>query len=281
VRDRYSGAQAQRVMSAISITFSLGPAIGPTIGGWVHLALGWRAVFTTMALVAALLALMVVRRLPETLPRSQRVPAHPLHIAANIGRICAHREFLLLACGSSLVWLAPQLWMGAAPAVILDHWHGTEAHFAMLTFPIIVGYMLGALVSGRLAGRWAPVRQATVGYLVLSCGVALMLALQLAVAAPPVLAQQALIALTTFGLQMLYPVVMLRVLDLFPGTRGAAASALSGCTIMASALGMGFASLWLSVSFVRLSAGAFACVLASLALWWPARPSGAPPHAAG
>jgi DHA1 family bicyclomycin/chloramphenicol resistance-like MFS transporter len=275
VRDCYSGAQAQRVMSTISITFCLGPAVGPTVGGWVQLALGWRAVFTTMALAGALLAWMVARRLPETLPRAQRVQAHPLHIAANIARVCRHREFLLLATGSSLVWLAPQLWMGAAPAVILDHWHGTETSFAQLTFPVIVGYMLGALISGRLAGHWPPGRQAVAGYVLLSCGAALMLLLQVAVPGLPVLVQQALLALTTLGLQMLYPVVMLRVIDLFPGTRGAAASALSGFTIMASALGMGLASPWLSVSLPRLSAGACACVATSLALWWPVRPRGA------
>jgi DHA1 family bicyclomycin/chloramphenicol resistance-like MFS transporter len=241
----------------------------------VQLALGWRAVFTTMALAGALLAWMVARRLPETLPRAQRVKAHPLHIAASIARVCRHREFLLLATGSSLVWLAPQLWMGAAPAVILDHWHGTETSFALLTFPVIVGYMLGALISGRLAGHWPPGRQAVAGYVLLSCGVSLMLLLQLLVPGLPVLAQQALLALTTLGLQMLYPVVMLRVIDLFPGTRGAAASALSGFTIMASALGMGLASPWLSVSLPRLSAGACACVATSLALWWPLRPRGA------
>ena len=271
VRDCYSGAQAQRVMSAISITFSLGPAVGPTVGGWLEVSLGWRAVFTTMALAAALLALMVVRRLPETLPREQRVPAHPARIAANLARVCRHREFLLLASGSSLIWLVPQLWVGAAPWVILDHWHSNETGFALLMFPVILGYMLGAVVSGRLAGRWSVERQAGTGYVLLTGGAALMLLLQLAVPGPPVLAQQALLALMTLGLQMMYPVAMLRVLDLFPDMRGAAASALSGFAIMVSAVGMGLISPWLASSLARISAGAFICAAISLPLWWQLR----------
>lgn len=271
VRDCYSGARAQRVMSAISITFSIGPAIGPTIGGWVEVTLGWRAVFSTMALAAALLALMVVRRLPETLPRAQRVPAHPLSIAGNIARVCANREFRLIAFGSSLIWLAPQLWLGAAPWVILDHWHGSETRFAMLMFPLILGYMLGAVLSGRLAGRWEPERQARTGFLLLFLAAGLMALLQFTVPTLPVLAQQVLLVVMTFGLQMMYPVAMLRVLDLFPDLRGAAASALSGIAIMCCAIGMGFVSPWLGASLQRLSAGVFLCVLASLPLWWRLR----------
>jgi MFS transporter, DHA1 family, multidrug resistance protein len=276
VRDCYSGARAQRVMSAISITFGLGPAIGPTVGGWVEVTLGWRAVFSTMALAATLLALMVVRRLPETLPRAQRVPAHPVRLATNIARVCAHREFLPIALGSSLIWLAPQLWLGAAPWVIFDHWHGSETRFAMLMFPIILGYMMGAFISGRLAGLWPPERQARTGYLLLASAAGLMVLLQYAVPQLPVLAQQALLVMMTLGLQMMYPIAMLRVLDLFPDMRGAAASALSGIAIMCSAIGMGFVSPWLAVSLQRLSVGAFLCVAASLPLWWQVRARAVP-----
>jgi DHA1 family bicyclomycin/chloramphenicol resistance-like MFS transporter len=58
VRDCFSGAQAQRVMSAITIMFSLGPALAPVIGGWIHVWLGWRAVFASMALYGLVLALL-------------------------------------------------------------------------------------------------------------------------------------------------------------------------------------------------------------------------------
>ena len=80
----------------------------------------------------------------------------------------------------------------------------------------------------------------------------------------------------TLGLQMMYPVAMLRVLDLFPDMRGAAASALSGIAIMCSAIGMGFVSPWLAVSLQRLSAGALLCVAASLPLWWRVRAHAVP-----
>ena len=141
----------------------------------------------------------------------------------------------------------------------------------MLMFPIILGYMLGAFVSGRLAGLWEPERQARTGYLLLASAAGLMVLLQYAVPQLPVLAQQALLVVMTLGLQMMYPIAMLRVLDLFPDMRGAAASALSGIAIMCSAIGMGFVSPWLAVSLQRLSTGAFLCVAASLPLWWQVR----------
>jgi DHA1 family bicyclomycin/chloramphenicol resistance-like MFS transporter len=42
VRDHFQGAEAQRLMSMITMIFGLGPAAAPIIGGWVHALLGWR-----------------------------------------------------------------------------------------------------------------------------------------------------------------------------------------------------------------------------------------------
>jgi DHA1 family bicyclomycin/chloramphenicol resistance-like MFS transporter len=36
VQDRFSGAQAQKMMSHIMMVFGLAPAIAPVLGGWLH-----------------------------------------------------------------------------------------------------------------------------------------------------------------------------------------------------------------------------------------------------
>ena len=109
VRDLYDGPDAQRLMSVMMMIFSIAPAIGPIIGGWLHVAFGGAPCFSTMALAAALLALMVVGRLPETLPPPGSACLRTrCAFAANIARVpAAHREFLPIALGSSLIWLAP------------------------------------------------------------------------------------------------------------------------------------------------------------------------------
>src|SRR5690606_13891610 len=55
VRDAFSGARAQRVMSQIMLFFSLAPALAPIIGGYLHDAYGWRSVFWFLTAVAVFL----------------------------------------------------------------------------------------------------------------------------------------------------------------------------------------------------------------------------------
>ncbi len=205
VRDCFSGAQAQRVMSAITIMFSLGPALAPVIGGWIHVWLGWRAVFGSMALYALVLAWMVYRKLPETLGLAHRTPLEFGALAGNLYRVARHPEFLLLTTASGLCFVVLQIYVGSAPAIILDHWGGSEVGFAMLTVPIISGYAIGAVASGRMAGRLPPARQANYGYTLLLAATGAMLVLQRFVDHPPVFAQQLLLTSMAFGLQLLFP----------------------------------------------------------------------------
>ena len=271
VRDCYSGAQAQRVMSAITIMFSVGPALAPVIGGWVHVWLGWRAVFASMAVYALVLALLVLRKLPETLPVAERTPLRFGALLGNVLEVARHPEFLLLTAASGLCFVAMQIYIGSAPAIILDHWHGTETGFAMLTVPIVSGYALGALASGRLAGRLPPSRQANYGYTLVLATTGAMLALQTLMAPPPVIVQQLLLASTALGLQLLFPIITLRILDLFAQSRGAATAANTFVLLLLAALMMGALAPWLSVSMERLAFTAFVFNSAGWCVWRYAR----------
>jgi MFS transporter, DHA1 family, multidrug resistance protein len=271
VRDCFAGAQAQRVMSTITIMFSLGPALAPVIGGWIHVWLGWRAVFGSMAVYALALALMVYRRLPETLGVAHRSPLEVGALAANLYRVARHPEFLLLTTASGLCFVVLQIYVGSAPAIILEHWGGTEVGFAMLTVPIICGYAIGAVASGRMAGRLAPARQANYGYTLLLTATSAMLVLQQFEPQPPVLAQQLLLGGMALGLQLLFPIISLRILDLFGHSRGAATSAHTFFLLVLGALMMGVLAPWLSRSMGRLALTSFVFSCAGWAMWRMAR----------
>jgi DHA1 family bicyclomycin/chloramphenicol resistance-like MFS transporter len=53
VRDLLTGQESARVMNAIGIVLSVGPAISPTIGGVLSQALGWHSVFVAMTVFGA------------------------------------------------------------------------------------------------------------------------------------------------------------------------------------------------------------------------------------
>jgi DHA1 family bicyclomycin/chloramphenicol resistance-like MFS transporter len=272
VRDCYSGAQAQRVMSTVSMLFALGPALAPVIGGYVHVWFGWRAVFGTMVLFGALLYWLMWWRLPETLPVERRVPMHTGDIARSTWRVLCDARFLRLTGSSSLCFIALHVYIGSAPAIVLDHWHMKETSFAALSIPIVSGFAFGAFISGRLAGFMSTVRQASLGFSVAVLFAALMLLVQGLMSAPPIWLQQFLLAATGVGMQLMFPVMTLRILDLYPESRGAASSANSFFSLMLSAIVMGVLSPWLAQSMLRLATMAFIVSASGWMLWhWSLR----------
>ncbi|MBV9911083.1 MAG: MFS transporter, partial [Sinobacteraceae bacterium] len=92
IRDLYDGPHAQRLLSVVTMIFGFAPAVAPVIGGWIHVAFGWRAVFGFMTLVGAALWLSALLVLPETHPPEKRPRLHAGELAHTAWSIVSHRE---------------------------------------------------------------------------------------------------------------------------------------------------------------------------------------------
>ncbi len=74
VRDAHSGRHMAKVMSFVQSIFILVPVVAPSIGQAVLSVTTWRAIFVGLLVIAAVNALWVALRQPETLLRAARVP---------------------------------------------------------------------------------------------------------------------------------------------------------------------------------------------------------------
>jgi MFS transporter, DHA1 family, multidrug resistance protein len=59
IRDRFSGPEAQTVMSYTTVVFGLAPVLAPILGGWLEVVLGWRSVFGFLSAFGFLLLVAV------------------------------------------------------------------------------------------------------------------------------------------------------------------------------------------------------------------------------
>ena len=267
IRDLFEGAQAQRLLSLVSMLFAFAPAVAPVIGGWIHVTFSWHGVFAFMALFGAVLGIASYITLPETHPKEKRAHLHVAVLARSAWCVLRHREFLLLAIAMGANFGAMLSFIGAAPSIIVDHWHLTETQFANLFVPVIGGLISAAFLSGRMAGKFTYARQSHLGFILALTGSGLMTVLHALVNEPPVLLQQLFIAVVAFGAQLSSPTLSLRMLDLFPQARGSAASVQSCVSIAITALVFGFISPALSGSMMTLAAGSFVSALLAFTLW--------------
>jgi DHA1 family bicyclomycin/chloramphenicol resistance-like MFS transporter len=267
IRDLFEGAQAQRLLSLVTMLFAFAPAVAPIIGGWLHVTLGWHGVFGFMALFGAVLGIGTYATLPETHPLEKRPRLHVGGLARTAWSVVQHREFLLLAMAMGANFAALMSFIGSAPAVVEDHWHLSETQFANLFIPVIGGLITSAYISGRMAGRFTYAQQSHLGFILALTGTGLMTLLHAIFTAPPILVQQLILAIIAFGVQLAGPTLNLRMLDLFPLARGSAASVQSCVSIAMGALVFGFVSPILSGSMLTLAAGSFTAALVAFALW--------------
>jgi DHA1 family bicyclomycin/chloramphenicol resistance-like MFS transporter len=267
IRDLFEGPQAQRLLSLVTMLFAFAPAVAPVIGGWIHVTFSWHGVFGFMALFGTALGIATYALLPETHPKEKRPHLHVAGLARTAWSVVRHREFLLLAMAMGANFAALMSFIGAAPSVVVDHWHLSETQFANLFVPVIGGLIGSAFISGRMAGRVSYGQQSRWGFMLALLGGGLMILLQALVSSPPILIQQVTIAIIAFGAQLAGPTLSLRMLDLFPLARGSAASVQSCVSIAISALVFGVIAPALSGSMLTLAMGSFVAALLAFGLW--------------
>lgn len=223
IRDMFPPAQAQRVMSQVTLFFGVAPAIAPIIGGWLLVYSSWQAIFWFLAAFGALLWLAIYQLLPETLHHTQRQHFHPKNLMSGYWQLGADPRFLLLALASGVPFNGMFLYILSAPVFLGDHLQLQPQQFFWCFLVTIAGIMAGAFVSGRLAGKIAPGKQIRRGFVImLLVGIANLLANLLFKAH----VSWALLPLGifSFGWALMVPVVTLLVLDLHPARRGMASS---------------------------------------------------------
>ncbi len=265
VRDRFHGAEAQRVMSQITLTFALAPALAPVIGGWLEVAFGWRAVFVFLVLFCIGLLLLCHYVLDETLPPARRQPLHPGYLARSYWGVLTSVRFLALSLTSTLIFSGFFLYVTAAPVFLMRHLQVPVTGFLWLFGPATIGMALGAFTSGRVAGRFSPRRTLTLAFSLMAAAalgnvlINLLMAPRLPWAVLPIF-------FYVFGMSLAMPTLTLLTLDLFPAQRGLAASCLSFVQMAVSALNAIAAPLvWGSTRSLALtSAAALAAGLVAL-----------------
>ncbi|MDD2846574.1 MAG: multidrug effflux MFS transporter [Rhodoferax sp.] len=274
VRDMFPPAQAQRVMSQITIYFGVAPAIAPMIGGVLFALLGWHSVFWFLAGVGVVLWTANYKLLPETLHITQRQPLKVSNLLQGYWKLGLDPRFVLLAFASGVPFNGMFLYVLSAPVFLGEHLALAPTQFFWFFVLTISGIMGGAWVSGRMAGRLAPKQQIKYGFLIMLAMAVINLLANALFSAHASWAMLP-IAIFSFGWAMMVPVITLLVLDLHPDRRGMASSLQAFIGASANGLVAGVIAPLVMHSTVGLAATSMAMLSVGLLAWlllhkrWP------------
>jgi len=122
-----------------------------------------------------------------------------------------------------------------------------------------------------MAGRLPLSRQVAIGFTttIVASAIAALLHATLA-SPPPILLQQLLMAISSIGVQLVFPVLTLRVLDMFPANRGSAASVQTFIQLLVASTVIGFVVPAIHGSMFWLTSGSMVAATAALVLYFSA-----------
>ena len=223
IRDMFAPADAQRVMSQVTIYFGVAPAVAPMIGGFLFVHADWHSIFWLLAVLGAALWVANWRLLPETLHLSQRQPFNVRSLMRGYASLGSSPRFLMLVVASGVPFNGMFLYVLSAPVFLGEHLGLAPGQFFWFFMLSISGIMGGAWLSGRLAGKIKPRHQIRHGFVIMLLVSLLNVALNFAFT-PQYWWAMLPIAVFSFGWALMVPVVTLMVLDLVPERRGMASS---------------------------------------------------------
>jgi DHA1 family bicyclomycin/chloramphenicol resistance-like MFS transporter len=110
VRDIFPPGDAARIFAQMLLILAVSPLFAPLVGGWILLVASWRMSFWIQAGSAAITLVVMIWRLPESHPGSNRT-LNPVKVARDYLHILGNRHFygyvlpVTLSCAGLYVWL--------------------------------------------------------------------------------------------------------------------------------------------------------------------------------
>lgn len=266
IRDTYSDIPAARLLSLVTMIFSIAPAIAPIFGGWIVKLYDWRTIFLTLFVYTALMHWYCYKKLPETLPIEKRTPFNPQFLEASYKQVFRSPIFQLKAGAIAFNFAGLFLYVAAAPVFITQHLHLGPDQFAWQFIPAVAGIFLGALSANQLAGKLKVGKIMFIGY-VLLIGAALANELYHLYYPPAIPWSVMPLFFYTLGMSLVAPTLTLLVMDLFPHIRGTVSSCQSFTQTMLGAVVSGLIAPFLLHSVLWLALGQLVLSVIGLCLW--------------
>ncbi|MFI7215178.1 multidrug effflux MFS transporter [Micromonospora maritima] len=158
VRDLYSGRDAAKYFSRLTLVFGVAPVAAPSVGSLVLRFGSWRAVFVALAVIGALLAVAVALRLPETLPVERRSAGGLGATARTMRSLAADRVYLGYALTQGFAFAGLFAYISGSSFVFQDVFGVSATVFSVIFGVNALALVATGQLNARLLDRFSPRR---------------------------------------------------------------------------------------------------------------------------
>ncbi|OEV02508.1 MFS transporter [Streptomyces oceani] len=154
VRDLYDGLAMARFFSTLMLVSGVAPVLAPVLGGQVLRFTDWRGVFLVLTVLGVLMTLVVLRKLPETLPPSRRHGGGIPQALRAMRTLLADRVFTGYLLAGSFGFAGLFAYVSASPFVMQEIYGASPQTFSLLFMANSIGLVAFGQINGKiLVGR--------------------------------------------------------------------------------------------------------------------------------
>lgn len=224
IRDLFGGAKAQMLMAYVSMVFGFGPALAPVIGGWMATHFSWESHFYVLTAISALLAVLCLFFLPETLPKEKRTAPKLGALASGYAAAARHKPFMTANTALAVAFLGQGVFIAGAADWCVEVMHLSANEFWKLFLPMVSGTVIGSWISARIAHRFGTHGSIRIGFGVMFAAGLFALCTMAELLPEGVFWAVAPLTIYTIGIGIVRPGMSLISMDFLPSARGLAAS---------------------------------------------------------
>ncbi len=236
IRELYDEAGAVKVLGAYGMAVALAPAVGPLIGGLMHVSFGWRSNFVLLLGLIVLVTLLIWRYLPETLAQPDREATQPRKILAGYAALLRNGAYMTYALILGGTMAALFAFVTEGPFLFIEGLGVATESYGYYYAAIVLAYFVGAMAANRAAGRLPVDGIAFAGLLLCALGPAVLIGLT-ALDLVGGLTFTAALSAFALGLGLIFASAPVRAFDVCTAGRGLAAALLGALEIGCAGLG--------------------------------------------
>lgn len=153
VRDLYTGARAGQQLALMSSIMGLAPIVSPLIGGFLAVTFGWRAAFLVMFAIVAVITLVSVLFLPETIRQRMEGKFSIRNILGSFAIVGRNRVWFAYMGMQAMAQTGLFTFVSASPFILQRVYGMTPIQFGLAFSICSIAFVSGAWMSSRIVPR--------------------------------------------------------------------------------------------------------------------------------
>ena len=149
--DVFTSTELKKATTYFSISWSIGPIVGPLIGAHLQNIFGWKSNFYLFAIYGFIIFLYVLKIFEETC--LEKSTAKPKELIKTMSHMLSHKKFIFNSTIAAAMYVLTVLFNIVAPFIVEKTMHKSVVFYGNLTMILGFAYFIGVLINRFLVAR--------------------------------------------------------------------------------------------------------------------------------